>query len=281
MNNSPILVRYSDKSDPTFSRQPLNHNDPHLQHLVMADLPSHRQILTALITSLPEIAPSSHEPSSSPPSPSNSPLDSISQNHRHLLLTLHVLFPNLLLPAFDLLDRRLVARLKLCVTTDESGLKPSLEPAGSAERDETMTEGPSDTRHDSPGGLSEIFLVKSLATTLTRRHRDVGLSSQRYLVQLGMWNCSCASFTFDAFPSSGTAATHEHDQVARREAENSLRWSFGGMSLDGLGDSGGDVPCCKHLLACLLVSMWPSMLQSYVEDRQVSKEELVGIIADL
>ena len=240
----------------------------------MTSLPTHRQLLTSLITSLSSISPSL--PSEAPPSPptSTSPLHALSQSHRQLLLTLHVLFPNLLLPAFDLLDRGLVTRLTLSVKDHESGSRPD-----AAERKEDVTAGrPNDSAESSPG----FFLVKSLATTLTRRHRDVGLSSQRYLVQLRTWQCACASFTFDAFPSSsGSAGDHENESTTSELDESLLNWSFGGMSLDGLGASGGDVPCCKHLLACLIEEKWPSLLRQYLDERTVSREEMAGIMADM
>lgn len=193
----------------------------------MTSLPTHRHLLTTLINTLSS--------TSSPPSttePPTNPLHGLSQNH---ILTLHVLFPNLLLPAFDLLDRRLVTRLTLANESDR-------------------------------GDVGGTFLVKSLATTLTRRHRDVGLSAQRYLVQLDTWQCACPSFTFDAFPVSAGESEPEAEEK---------EWSFGGMSLDG------DVPCCKHLLACLLVEKWSGMLEGYVEERTVSREEMAGIIADI
>lgn len=216
----------------------------------MTSLPTHRHLLTTLITSLSSTSPST----TTTEAPPVTPLRALSQDHRQLLLTLHVLFPNLLLPAFDLLDRRLVTRLTL--------------------------------RGESEGGRDDLaggtFLVRSLATTLTRRHRDVGFSSQRYLVQLGTWQCACPSFTFDAFPvSTGTAVDYEAEDSSLDEKEKASEWSFGGMSLDGLGASGGDVPCCKHLLACLIVEKWSGLLGSYVEERIVSREEMAGIVADM
>ncbi|KAK4122575.1 hypothetical protein N657DRAFT_691084 [Parathielavia appendiculata] len=43
----------------------------------------------------------------------NNPLRRVPPSHRHLLITLHVLFPGLVLPALDLLERGLVARVGL------------------------------------------------------------------------------------------------------------------------------------------------------------------------
>ncbi|KAF5027202.1 hypothetical protein F66182_690 [Fusarium sp. NRRL 66182] len=223
--------------------------------MAMEPLPSHRQLITALISSISDIAPSnsaddisSTQPPRAAQPPSSTPLQAISPSQRPLLLTLHVLFPSLLLPALDLLDRGLVTR-----------------PVRKQEpEDEIPTDNPK----------NDIFLVRSLATTLSRRTRDFGLSSKRYIVHLNAWNCSCASFTFDAFPSHPVPVMNQTQQPPPKDEE----WSFGGLGLDSRGDA---PPCCKHLLACLLVDKWPAMLGSYVEDWVVSREELAGIVADL
>ncbi|EEU42332.1 uncharacterized protein NECHADRAFT_93410 [Fusarium vanettenii 77-13-4] len=221
----------------------------------MEPLPSHRQLVTTLITSISDIAPSksvgettSSEPPPPAQPPSTSPLQAIPSSQRPLLLTLHVLFPNLLLPALDLLDRGLVTRLvrKYSAAQDE-------QPGGDGEPvsgDLNASSKPND----------DIFIVRSLASTLTRRTRDFTLSSKRYVVHLNAWNCSCASFTFDAFPSHPAPATEQ---------------------MECLNPSGDVPPCCKHLLACLLVDKWPAILGQYVEEREISREEMAGIVADL
>lgn len=243
------------------------HNDTRPKLPAMESLPSHRQFLTTLINSVSDIAPPADAASSPPAPPSSttpSPLQAIAQAQRPLLLTLHVLFPSLLLPALDLLDRGLVTRLRRA----EAGAM-----GNDAEQDEPV-DGAKDP---AAGGLGNgIFLVRSLATTLTRRNRDVALSSQRYIVHLGVWNCSCASFTFDAFPTHPGPAS-EQDDAPQLPGQ----WSFGGASRDGLSASSGDVPCCKHLLACLLVERWPTMLGQYAEDRDTSREDMAGIAAEM
>ncbi|UPL00476.1 hypothetical protein LCI18_011410 [Fusarium solani-melongenae] len=233
----------------------------------MEPLPSHRQLVTTLITSIFDIAPSTsagETTSSQPPPPaqppSTSPLQAIPPSQRPLLLTLHVLFPNLILPALDLLDRGLVTRLvrKYSAAQDEQ---------------------PGEDGQPVSGGLNtssepkdDIFIVRSLASTLSRRTRDFSLSSKRYVIHLNAWNCSCASFTFDAFPSHPPPATEQMECPSQDE------WSFGGL---GLNPSGDVPPCCKHLLACLLVDKWPAILGQHVEDREISREEMAGIVADL
>ncbi|KPM41214.1 hypothetical protein AK830_g5356 [Neonectria ditissima] len=218
----------------------------------MASLPSHRQLLTTLINSVSDIALTTNGASSSSPPPppsSSSPLQAIAHADRPLLLTLHVLFPNLLLPALDLLDRKLVTRLRQ-----------------------------GEDRAADVGTNHGIFLVRSLAVTLTtRRTREPAPSTQRYIVHLDTWNCSCASFTFDAYPNHPGPA----DDAAPQPREPGTEWSFGGVSRDGQGASSGDVPCCKHILACLLFTKWPRMLDRYVEDRSISRDEMAGILAEM
>jgi hypothetical protein len=59
-------------------------------------------------------------------------------------------------------------------------------------------------------------------------------------------------------------------------------WSFGGMSLDGIEAGAGEgVPVCKHLLACLLAERWGTALGQYVAEREVVKEEMAGIVAEV
>ncbi|KAH6969875.1 hypothetical protein DER45DRAFT_67882 [Fusarium avenaceum] len=224
--------------------------------MAMEPLPSHRQMITALIRSVSNIAPSISPDIISPTQPPRaaqpptlSPLQAIPTSQRPLLLTLHVLFPNLLLPALDLLDRGLVTRLV---------------------RNQELQDGSSSDKIK-----NDVFLVRSLATTLSRRARDFGLStSKRYVVHLSAWNCSCGSFTVDAFPSHHVNTTDQVRQLPSQEEE----WTFGGFGSDSQGDT---PPCCKHLLACLLVDKWPMMLGMYVEDRAVSRDDMAGIVADL
>ncbi|KAJ3520653.1 hypothetical protein NM208_g13622 [Fusarium decemcellulare] len=234
----------------------------------MEPLPSHRQLITALITSVSDIAPSSTSADalspSQPPPPaqaSTSPLQSIPPSQRPLLLTLHVLFPNNLLPALDLLDRGLVTRLVRSANTGQD------EPVN-------LGEVRSQDLGASHGVKDDVFLVRSLATTLSRRTRDFSLSSKGYMVHLNAWNCSCASFTLDAFPSRPIPATEQTQRPHPRDGE----WSFGGVSLDARGDA---PPCCKHLLACLLVDKWPGLLGRYAEERIVSRDEMAGIVAEV
>lgn len=210
----------------------------------MPTVPSQREFLTSLIRHLTSTrnahtSPAAEESAHLPPA------------SRPLLLTLHVLFPSLLLPALDLLDRRLVTHI--IVPGQQAGGQPA----------------------------TETHIVKSVATTIARRRNESAAANsssslkRSYVVSLRAWNCSCASFAFDAFPAAEEAAGEREDE------RTSTEWEFGSMSLDGLGGVGEDVPCCKHLLACLLAVEWGEVLGSYVETKEVSREEYAGTVAAL
>lgn len=209
-----------------------------------ASLPTHRQLLFSLITAVCQTPPQSS------PLPVNPSLQaSIPPSRRQFLLTLHVLFPTLLLPALDLLDRELVARLTLI----------------GSEQDEQ--EG----LHDS------VYIVKSLASTLKGAQRRKSAAKQhlqssegRYIVRLRAWNCTCASFALEAYGGVWRPRTpHSQEEVPR----SSL---FGGLSCDV-----ADIPCCKHVLACLLADNWEAVLGTRIESRTVTKQELAGVIASI
>ena len=66
------------------------------------------KFITELINSLSVLQPSAANPQDT----TSNPLNFASEAAKKQLLTLHVLFPNELLPALDLLDRRLVTRFR-------------------------------------------------------------------------------------------------------------------------------------------------------------------------
>ncbi|KAL9614436.1 MAG: hypothetical protein Q9204_008833 [Flavoplaca sp. TL-2023a] len=84
-------------------------------------LPKTRSHLTSLFASFP---PHPYQPDQNNPPPQSqnpNPLVPSPPALKPLLLTLHVLFPNELLPALDLLDRRLVTRLILSTSAEHNG----------------------------------------------------------------------------------------------------------------------------------------------------------------
>lgn len=98
-----------------------------------------------------------------------------------------------------------------------------------------------------------------------------------YIVRLGAWNCSCAAFAFSAFPGTASSlvfdAGEEEVEGDDGEAGGGEEWHFGGVSRDGLG---GGVPCCKHLLACVLAERMGGWVGG-VKEREVGREEMAGL----
>ncbi|KAI9149153.1 hypothetical protein HJFPF1_11201 [Paramyrothecium foliicola] len=235
----------------------------------MQNLSSHQHLLTSLVDTL--------ESTSAVRPDESAAAGGGAGDRRRMLLTLHVLFPTLLLPALDLLDRRLVTRINRDVPRDGASNADALPEATSTAVAETAQDA---AREGSPSsGLSGVYVVQSVASTLTRRTRDAlsttsGSSTRTYLVQLDVWHCSCPSFALEAFPARPvpTDTTAERDDSANRD------WSFGGRQHGGLG---GNAPCCKHLLACLLARKCSGVTGGHVASRSVSKEEFAGLITDM
>ncbi|KAK0639232.1 hypothetical protein B0T16DRAFT_462931 [Cercophora newfieldiana] len=222
-------------------------------------------------------------PKPNPLPPSSNALSRVPPSHRHLLITLHVLFPSLLLPALDLLDRGLVARIILDA------------PTPSAPKDDLKPE-------PTPQNAPTFYLVHSAqaSTSSSRRRYRHGSGAEKgttgtgkaYIVRLEAWNCTCAAFAFSAFSvdvdgngkglSDGEAEGDEMDVdvepgAVSGAAEEEL--SFGGLYFDDGVEVG--VPICKHVLACLLGERWSAALGGYVVEWRVGREEMAGIVAEV
>ncbi|KAI0429026.1 hypothetical protein F5Y09DRAFT_271884 [Xylaria sp. FL1042] len=281
-------------------------------------LPAPRDLITSLISSLPSIPiadnastttnlTSSHRSSNQQAGPTN-PFKLIPPAYRPLLTTLHVLYPSTLLPALDLLDRRLVTRVILNrdiaphpahVQTEHTLTIKSNQETSAGEGDSHTT---SEKQEDSkPPPL--YHLVRSAQPQSHRRQHSTSTGGQVYVVRLESWNCTCAAFAFSAFPPLSSpfssslpgqamsgypvfpAATEgdiePQDIDISSGSENAARtWEFGGLSADGRDGAGG-VACCKHLLACVLAEKWDAVLGRYVEERLVGREEGAGLVGDL
>ncbi|KAK3343716.1 hypothetical protein B0T25DRAFT_305096 [Lasiosphaeria hispida] len=248
-------------------------------------LPAPRALLTSLIDAIAAI-PLDAEPPAPPPRPgrdhhptgheesssssSTNALRRVPFAHRHLIVTLHVLFPNQLLPALDLLDRGLVTRLVL----------------------DPPTGTPPPDRAPPPS----FYYVHSAQSGSARRRKRSGSASangtgKAYTVRLAAWNCTCAAFAFAAFAAvagpvaEGVASTSAMDldgDVADGGREEG-GWSFGGMNFTGADSNAVDeaAPACKHLLACLLAERWSAALGRYVVERRVGRGGMAGIVADV
>lgn len=302
--------------------------------LPSSSLPTPQQLLTSLfdtIAAIPAPDAESHRQQASinfqtsskpvgwipkrpgPPPPSN-PLKLLDPSHRKYFLTLHVLFPSLLLPALDLLDRGLVSRLSLpqhngqkdgdagnleSMTTDDDNRPP---PAAIAAAN-TSFPRISQVYHvrsavqrkpfkRGAGGRLEEASLGGEGGSVQNNSSSSSSASTLYIVHTAVWNCTCAAFAFAAFPplpsedaaassfDLNVSAADDDDDDNDGMADEQPR--FGGLSFSNNGDDGSVMPpCCKHLLACVLAERWDAVLGRYVTQRSVTREEMAGIFADI
>ncbi|KAK4062676.1 uncharacterized protein Triagg1_9794 [Trichoderma aggressivum f. europaeum] len=248
-------------------------------------LPSHHQLFAALIP--PSPLPGVHAASDFTDNPDavesirETPSSAEDVNWRRQLLTLHVIFPSLLLPALDLLDRDLVTRL---LVADQLQKAPQgAAPASVSPDDILKHEGIENTNEPSedyiPDSLQAMdhkdqicmYTVQSAVSTTSRRKRHTPQTTKVYAVHLDAWSCSCGGFALDAYSHYDVVNSSEKLQNPPPKG------LFGNLGLDRL-TSLEDFPCCKHLLACLLAEKWRKTPGGHVQDRYTTKEELAGII---
>ena len=195
-----------------------------------------------------------------------------------MLLTLHVLFPNELLSALDLLDRDLVVRFVPLSDSEVSPPISNLEQSREAVQDTDMEQDASESTENQNNVIGKtkqdhknaIYYVRSAQQqTSNSRFRDPVASTSHYEVRTSGWSCSCPAFTFSAFPAKPLSHEGKEDGDAVTAEEEEEDWMVGGLSL------GQDVPMCKHLLACVLAERG-GMFGGYVKTKEVSVEELAG-----
>jgi hypothetical protein len=162
------------------------------------------------------------------------------------LLTLHFLFPHELLPALDLLDRKLVTRMKLIGTKIETS-------------------------------QNEVYYVQSASATTSRPSHHQSTAPISYEVRLSAWNCTCPAFAYSAFGKTfqtsldldvSSRASEGRDHLARDEG----RLRLGGMFTQA--DSG--VPTCKHILAAFLGAAAPQLFGNGVCEENMNEAEAAG-----
>ncbi|KAE9990846.1 hypothetical protein EG327_000839 [Venturia inaequalis] len=254
-------------------------------------IPSPRDLLTNIFSPLP--LPQQQEPSG-PLSPSFKPT----------LLTLHILFPNELLPALDLLDRNLITKFILQTPQSTTTTDPTPpETTGKDHESPLPSPKPHDPQSPSPQSSQETparktktplyYVTSSQSQTQTPSNpRHAAPETQpppHYEVRPKAWNCSCPAFAFSAFPATPPSPTssssppspelspHRSVFPARKSPsvsddegeEEEESWGFGGLSV------GAEIAMCKHLLACIMVERWKGFGEN-VEERGVSVEELAG-----
>lgn len=231
----------------------------------MNSLQSPRHLVASLFSSLSSDPAQATGPTPTTQTPTGNPLKDAPPSIQKGLLTLHVLFPNELLPALDLLDRGLVTRF----IPDQAPI------AASGEGDDMQR-----TCH-----ATEVYHVQSAAQHhqqhSSSRYRSAAGGVTSYEVRLQSWNCSCPAFAFATFPAAAASEDGEARPLAIDEAldQGGLRgaggkgggtqWTFGGLT------RGFDLPVCKHLLACVLVEHC-EIFKPFAIERQVSVGELAG-----
>lgn len=183
------------------------------------------------------------------------------------LLTLHALFPSVFLPALDMLDRNLVTRLVLNSENHTFGDQGMGKSFHTRPMDETLSE-------------RSVYYVRSNAPP----HPTQGRFSDRladedlyYEVRVGVWNCTCASFTFAAL--NAAKPTHSPSSTSQQRTTRG-KWDGvdpipAGLRGRYVNERTQDIPICKHLLACSLANGW-SAAEGMIEVKHVSKDEMAG-----
>ncbi|KAJ5317307.1 hypothetical protein N7508_001815 [Penicillium antarcticum] len=179
-----------------------------------------------------------------------------------LMLTLHCLFPNDMLPALDILDRKLVRRV---MRADRH------TPANQGER--VSPHGPKAEANE------DMFIVISASVP---SHLDASPPSftrdqdKGYEVRLRAWNCSCPTFTISAYRDTHqTLAAAEDQPDAEILPKEPIVYPFGGTMARGTARL--SPPVCKHILACILSVRCPRLFGVDQDGGcAISKEELAG-----
>ncbi|RAH55547.1 hypothetical protein BO85DRAFT_401607 [Aspergillus piperis CBS 112811] len=200
-----------------------------------------------------------------------------------IMLTLHCIFPNELLLALDILDRNLVNRFICNDTTNTS----------SSQTSHPTAHHHSSTTNATTKDIHDYFYVRSASTispdqsdpfstsTSTSSYHTKEPDPKGYEVRLKAWNCTCPTFTLNAFRDSGPDGSEEEDSSSTT-GHDSLsvtkdnHFPFGGSFTRNSTRS--SPPVCKHLLACCLAVRCPGLFGGG-EGRSVSivsAEELAG-----
>ena len=253
-------------------------------------LPTSRGFLSKLFASFPH----DHSPASDIPQASNSLINNAHPNVKNLLLTLHVLFPNELLPALDLLDRKQVTRLILSLPLPGDD---QLNTVGDGRGDGNIIDPQVDASTAAPveswaslreGTTRVVYYVqsshqppRSRFPSSSSRTYDALAGNRSYEVRLKAWNCTCPAFAFASVAcmsddlSDGWGVEHDGSSIPGVQGDVLISVDEAERAFGGLCRGDGEMPVCKHLLACFLAESWMGF-HRYVEERHVSREEMSG-----
>lgn len=227
--------------------------------------PTHYVLLSSLLNSL-SASLSGQEVAASPQNQSN-PFQQLTTSSRPLLFTLHVLYPTVLLPALDLLDRRLVERLI---------------PQNASRQDDPQGDFHGNIHHNpqSREPLSRklrgnFFLVKSTALS-GGRFKDMLVEKMYEVRTASMW-CSCPAWAVTSFSAEFELDAQGDIDGKERDITNDDNNDDNDDDIGPLLTNKGKehLGMCKHLLACLLVER-VACLANYAQNRSVSIEEFAG-----
>lgn len=175
---------------------------------------------------------------------------------RSIFLTLHFLFPHELLPALDILDRKLVRQL-IVAKSDQSS-----------------------------ANIDEVYYVQSASAVTDPVNRRSATKSSRfrsstwhatktlYEVRLDSWNCTCAAFSQSHMRTmlEGLSIDTLSKGMVQEETSFPPSTPFGGTLIQQYLDT----PTCKHILAVFLATSAPTLFGIGVQVRNISVEELAG-----
>jgi hypothetical protein len=244
-------------------------NSIHLTRIMSTLLPHPHAFVTSLISQLAAINSSSPDPVPS--------LSSLRRQDlkfaKSIFTTLHFLFPHELLPALDILDRKLVTQLRLVTSnvTDQEAVesRPLEQTAPTTDTEPTIW---------------EIFYVQSASATASssksksRYRRVYNPAGTYYEVRLDAWNCSCPAFAYSALGGAldldldQTRSEDEDDHTGSEMEGDEKEWRFGGT----LTRKGTGAPICKHILAATLGKGLPGLFGNAVEKKEVTAAEVAG-----
>ncbi|KAE8350742.1 hypothetical protein BDV28DRAFT_31919 [Aspergillus coremiiformis] len=239
--------------------------------------PSNIQFIEHLILQLSDCATSlANERNAESQLPFSTATPGLISRLKSLMLTLHCLFPNELLLALDILDRRLVR----CFMTEGRSIKSpnATELSISSKSNLNYKQTPAE----------DMFFVISVSTAPKAStiaplwvplhpHADQTV----YEVRLQAWNCTCPTFALATFRDLGSDLAGNDpssDAIPQRPcASNMLYYPFGGSLTRQ--PAKWSSPVCKHLLACVLMVRCPALFGASENDRGrvvISIEELAG-----
>ncbi|PGH13733.1 hypothetical protein AJ79_03432 [Helicocarpus griseus UAMH5409] len=226
-------------------------------------LPNSAQFITSIIHQLSKFHPPAPpvDTNDDQPQPQHSSPNSVARNPlatlpapltskvKPLLLTLHCLFPNELLLALDILDRKLIRRYDFHTP----------EPPETVEVHEEQQQNDS---HVNGGGGEGVYLVRSSSTTYSSATSHNRAIEKDHVVCLNAWNCTCPAFTLSTFRDLNLNVDLDHPRSSENfygeQEDDNYPFPFRGTLTKSLSTEGSlssyGTPVCKHLLACLLSS---------------------------